>query len=245
MRFLLPSLFLLNLVFRATGYDLRQVTFVIMSQQNKRDASIAEETEQRLIEKLRADGVESPQVFGLHDDLPLHGGWTIFPLLTTLKSMAKPETKWFAFLHDTTEVELELFKAIPAKYTTDYEIFVGHSLVDKEISIIHHFDSSKLAYPDFKAGFLLSRKLLETLAKHLEDNPDSLAGFPRDFSIDASYEFAKGELQDLGLGGLVNYPKTKSVQLIPIKLVFTCLKALVTKKSKRLGAKNSLTAIVA
>jgi len=70
-------------------------------------------------------------------------------------------------LNEAAEVNLELFKSIPGKYQTDYEIFVGHSLVDRDHSIIHHFDSSKLAYPDFKAGFLISKNLVQVLAKQV------------------------------------------------------------------------------
>ena len=181
-----------NIFWMALSYDLGQVVFIVMSQSHKHHAGIGDETKQKLMEKLQQDGVTSPQVFTQHEDLPLHGGWTIFPLLPTLKSVAKSDTKWFAFLHESAVLNLTLFKSILEKYKTDYEIFVGRALVDHSSTIIHHFDSSKLAYPDFKAGFLISKRLVDSLVKQLEANPDHLTGFPKDFSIDASYELAKG-----------------------------------------------------
>ncbi len=177
-----------------TTYDLSDVVFVIVSQPHPYHATIADESKERLLNNLQKDGVQNPQVFSLHRDLPLHGGWTIFPLLPPLNKISRPETKWFAFLHEAAEVNLDLFKTIVSKYTTDYEIFVGHSLTDLDSTVTHHYDpSGQLAYPDFKAGFLLSKKLVNILADKLEDNPDSLSGFPSDFSIDASYELAKGD----------------------------------------------------
>ena len=112
-------------------------------------------------------------------------------IYTTIK-VSPSSTAWFVFLHEAAEVNLEVFKSILDKYTKDYEIFVGKALTDKDSSIIHHFDSSGLAYPDFKAGFLLSKQLVESLSRHFEENPDQLKEFPKDFSIDASYELAKG-----------------------------------------------------
>jgi len=179
-----------------TTYDLSNVVFVILSQPQKYHATIADETKEKLMTNLRKDGVQNPQVFSLHKDLPLHGGWTIFPLLAPLNKISRPETKWFAFLHEAAEVNLDLFKTIVSKYKSDYEIFVGHSLTDLESSVTHHYDpSGELAYPDFKAGFLLSKNLANSLAEKLESNPDSLSGFPSDFSIDATYELAKGKNQ--------------------------------------------------
>ena len=193
MMYLIFVVFIFNLIAHCNcTYDLSKVVFVIVSQPQKFHTEIADETKEKLWENLKKDGVESPQVFTLHNDLPLHGGWTIFPLLPTLNKISNSETKWFAFLHEAAEINLDLFKAIPAKYSSDYEIFVGKALVDRDSSIIHHFDSSGLAYPDFKAGFLLSKLLVDSLAKRIDENPDQLAGFPKDFSIDASYELAKG-----------------------------------------------------
>ena len=174
------------------SYDLSNVAFTIVSQPQKHHAAVALETKEKLTESLRKSGVAEPQVYTLHEDLPLHGGWTIFPMLPPLIKISPSRTAWFVFLHEAAEVNLEVFKSILDKYTKDYEIFVGKALTDKDSSIIHHFDSSGLAYPDFKAGFLLSKQLVESLSRHFEENPDQLKEFPKDFSIDASYELAKG-----------------------------------------------------
>lgn len=132
--------------------DLGDVVFTILSQPQERHADIASRTKEDLVQKLVKHGLVSPQVFTLHQDLPHHGGWTIFPVLTNLAQLAREGTRWFIFLHESSEVELDLLKKVLAKFNQDYEFFVGKAIVDPETTIIHHFSPVGLRYPDFKAG---------------------------------------------------------------------------------------------
>jgi hypothetical protein len=147
------SLFIILFAHKVVGdVDLGQVVFTILSQSHERHAEIASRTKENLVQKLFTEGLSSPQVFTLHQDLPLHGGWTIFPLLVSLRELARPDTKWFIFLDESSEVELDLLKKVLSKYQQDYEFFVGKALTDPETTIIHHFSPVGLRYPDFKAG---------------------------------------------------------------------------------------------
>ena len=96
--------------------DLNQVVFVILSQKSRRHVNIAQETREKLTSKLLEDGVEEPLIFDLHNDWQMAGGWTIFPLLSQLERVSRPDTKWFAFLHEASEVNLKVFKEILSKY---------------------------------------------------------------------------------------------------------------------------------
>jgi hypothetical protein len=96
--------------------DLNQAVFVILSQRSHRHINIAQETREKLKTNLLADGVKEPLIFDLHNDWQMSGGWTIFPLLPKLERVARPDTKWFAFLHEASEVNLEIFKEVLSKY---------------------------------------------------------------------------------------------------------------------------------
>ena len=79
---------------------LNSVAFVIMSQPFKLHSEIAKETETKLENMLKKDGVENPFVLTLHKDLGKVGAWTIFPILPDLEKIPKVFKRigWFAFL---------------------------------------------------------------------------------------------------------------------------------------------------
>ena len=134
------------------SYDLNQVVFVILSQTGRRHEKIGQETREKLTKVLIDDGVEKPQIFDLHRDWRMTGGWTIFPLLPLLDQVSKPNTKWYAFLNEASEINLPVFKEVLSQYTSDYGIFVGRSLKEHTID-----------FPDALAGFLMSKELLSNL----------------------------------------------------------------------------------
>lgn len=151
--FLVSFLTLFTIVRSETSViNLGDVAFTILSQPHERHADNARRTKESLVEKLLKDSVVSPQVFVQHLDLPHHGGWTIFPLLASLDQFARKGTKWFVFLDESSEVNVENLKKVLSKYNQNYEFFVGKALTDPETTIIHHFSPVGLKYPDFKAG---------------------------------------------------------------------------------------------
>ncbi len=128
---LLTFILICNLLAVAfSSNDLNEVVFVILSQRSRRHVSIAQETREKLTSKLLEDGVQKPLIFDLHNDWQMAGGWTIFPLFSELERVSKPDTKWFAFLHEASEVNLEIFKEILSKYESgNNNIFVIFVLV--------------------------------------------------------------------------------------------------------------------
>ena len=153
-------LFLLSSLAVTYSYDLNQVVFVILSQTGRRHEDIAQETREKLTKVLREDGVEEPQIFDLHNDWRMTGGWSIFPLLPLLDQVSKPGTKWYVFLNEASEINVPVFKEVLLQYTSDYGILVGRSLKDHNVE-----------FPDALAGFLMSKELLSNLlVEHNERN---------------------------------------------------------------------------
>ena len=78
------------------------------------------------------------------------GGWTIFRLLPMLESVSEPTTKWFVFLSEGSEVNLDPLKRIFSRYESDYGIFLTNNLPDT-------------LYPNFAGGVILSKALVHDL----------------------------------------------------------------------------------
>ena len=97
-------------------FDLSEVAFVVLSQPTERHVKISLETREKLASNLKEAGVVQPQVFDLQFHFPGNGGWTIFPLLEKVEKVSTSTTKWFIFLHETSEVNLEILKTILSKY---------------------------------------------------------------------------------------------------------------------------------
>jgi len=91
------------------------------------------------------------QILALHKT-PVTGGWTIFPFLPIVNKNSSPDTKWFVFLSESAEVDVDTFDKMISKYSSDEEHFIGHSLIS-------HGDKD-IQYPDLRSGFILSRYLL-------------------------------------------------------------------------------------
>ena len=172
----------------STSFDLGQVAFVILSQSGPRHEPISAETRLRLTTALNGDGVTEPQVFDLINDFPGPGGWTIFPLLPLLDKVARPETKWFAFLHETTEVNPELLREVLSRYESDYGIFLGRALREQDN-----------VFPDSVPGFLISKDLFDNLLVYYEEGRfSSFLGVVHDgpFFVSAASKHLASFLED-------------------------------------------------
>ena len=90
-----------------------------------------------------------------------------------------PETKWFVFLSESAEIDIDIFEKMISKYNSDEVHFIGHSLMS-------HGDMD-VQYPDLRSGFILSRHLLIQILAEWEDNRNLL----KEYTWDAPYQFAK------------------------------------------------------
>ena len=172
-------------------YDMSQIVFVVLSQKHPRHAAIGDVTKKTLVKNLKKWGVKKPKVFTLHKDLTITGGWTITPLMSILIEETHPRTEWYAFLDEASEVNLEILNQILLNHEAIGEFFIGHAIKDDFVTIIHHHDKTGLRFPDFKAGFIMSRPLVKYISKEMGKGPFALLGLPVDHSIDVPFELAK------------------------------------------------------
>ena len=86
---------------------LNRTAFVIMSQEaHDRNATYRQN---KLIDSLRDVGVEKPKTILLHKDLPILGGWTIFPILSPLLKLYSDCCDWFVFLDERSTIDPVVF----------------------------------------------------------------------------------------------------------------------------------------
>ena len=148
----------------AKSHILNETAFVIMSQ----DAhdSIATSFKDTLKRDLTESGVEAPIVLLLHKDLPILGGWSIFPILDPLLTGYSEDVNWFVFLNEFGRVDVNIFEGLLQEYNSKKGVFLGKALQDEHAVIIHFYEKNlDMKYPDFSAGFVLSRPLADRLSK--------------------------------------------------------------------------------
>ncbi|CAH1801167.1 unnamed protein product [Owenia fusiformis] len=101
----------------------------------------------------------------------------------------KDTIQWVVFCEEETRIDLKKLINILSKYDQNEPHFLGKALRDKEATIIHHFkfieNPSKFAFPDFAAGFAISRDLLISLQKKIRSEV-----LDNNFSIDPKHELA-------------------------------------------------------
>jgi len=74
------------------------------------------------------------------------------------------------FLESASAIDAKELRAALATHDARTPIFLGHSIVDTESSIVHHYDSNT-HYPLALSGFALSWALVGKLARELEATP--------------------------------------------------------------------------
>ena len=119
---------------------LDQTLFVFMSQEAHSD--IATKNKNNLVASLKTIGSDNPHVILLHEDLPILGGWTIFPILKPLLKNYPKCIKWFVFLDEKGSVDPKLLSELLNKHDTRNELFIGRALQDRHPVIIHHYDTN-------------------------------------------------------------------------------------------------------
>ncbi|XP_028838713.1 beta-1,3-glucosyltransferase isoform X2 [Denticeps clupeoides] len=165
-----------------------EVVFVIQSQKNKYHAEQAEKKRQELFHQAVSLKKESTVVC-LHELTDYDGNWSILPALPHLSVLCGNRCSWFFFMEEVTMVKIQTLLRVLSRFDAEKEWFLGSPLYDDESSIIHHYafsdDPSSFQYPDFGAGWALSKALLQRLAKQVNDNPPK-----SDFTIDLKHEIA-------------------------------------------------------
>lgn len=188
IRCLLALFFLYILLIARTNADViepKDVVIVILSQKEGYHAAHADLVQRYIHEQASAFEKESPKVVLSHK-LDIKGSWMITPLLIYL-SDTFPGAKWFFFCLENTVIQLAKLLTVLEKFNNSQNMWIGHALYDHEPSIIHHFaKSKKFKYPHMAAGFAMTFKLLNSLARQVSEDKQPKI----DFSIDASYEFA-------------------------------------------------------
>ncbi|KAG8225267.1 hypothetical protein J437_LFUL006500, partial [Ladona fulva] len=179
------------------------IVFVIMSQEESYHAKQALRLKESIVQQAQATQQGIPKVYLFHEDFLHPGGWTILPIIPRLHKFHGRSLSWLMFLEPSTEVNLpELLKELMridkrekrlknglANEGKNQGMWVGHGLIDKEPTIIHHFlTDGKIMYPHFSAGFAMDKILLDKLVEEIEEH--GLPGEESDFSIDASHELA-------------------------------------------------------
>ena len=160
------------------SYGLNKTTFVIMSQ--KPQSQIAANTKLKLYNSLKQSGIENPNIYSLDTDLTDTGGWTIFPILKPLMKMVPVDNEWFLFLNEHGSVDPVVLEELLARQNHDERVFLGKALHDKHPVIIHYFDTNlNLKYPDFSAGFVMSKALIKDIITQI-DTTDILQTQPHD-----------------------------------------------------------------
>ena len=124
-------LLLLLAIQRSVGdvflYD--EVVFIIASEEhNDHETCAAAVTKQKLVQSLKASNFSTENVFQLNRDIKVKATWTIFPFLPTLSRAFGTRMKWFVFISESSEVNLEILSQVLSQFKSDFGIFVGHSL---------------------------------------------------------------------------------------------------------------------
>ena len=123
---------------------------------------------------------ENPNIYLLDSDLTDAGGWTLFPIIKPLMKIVPVDTNWFLFLNEYGSVDPVVLEQLLARQNHDDRVFLGKALHDKHPVIIHYFDTNlNLKYPDFSAGFVMSKALIKDIITQI-DTTDILQTQPHD-----------------------------------------------------------------
>ncbi|XP_071094064.1 beta-1,3-glucosyltransferase-like [Haliotis cracherodii] len=183
---------------KQTDVTYKDITFIVISQPNTYHANRAQllkEDFEKQVKQLNLKGDDRPALYLLHETegLPELGAWTLFPVFSVFSNVF-PSTPWVFFCEEETRIKLPKLLNVLKGFDSSKDVFLGRGLHDSHISIIHHFygfeDPEAFAFPDLRAGFLISRPLVNRLAEMMIDL--SAADLNSvDFNIDPKHEFAR------------------------------------------------------
>lgn len=185
-------IFILLFLTRASDSTILDRTSIIIMSQKAHDKS-AMKLRDHLHFLLKDAGVDHPKLLLLHKDLPIYGGWTIFPILSKILHRFETSIDWFVFIDERSSIDAITLSSILDSHNSTKNIFLGRSLQDKHASKIHHFEKNfDLKYPNFSAGFVLSRQLVADLVAELKEIAkihihQDVEHFPRRFNVGKEY----------------------------------------------------------
>ncbi|EYC42127.1 hypothetical protein Y032_0541g3175 [Ancylostoma ceylanicum] len=166
-------------------------TFFILAQNSRFDNFKAASVEQS-ITKQSERLAKRTQVYIPHLDFPeVTGFWAVWTLFSRIHSLTPSE--WYIFLESDSHINGDILFDYLQHLNPREKYFVGHGLRDENPVIIHHFygydspDEEQFLFPDSACGFVLSRGLLDDLAKSLGSSSNPVLSL---FSIDAKHEVA-------------------------------------------------------
>ncbi|RUS72332.1 hypothetical protein EGW08_019911 [Elysia chlorotica] len=172
--------------------ELKNVLFIVLSQHDDFHIKEAERFKTAFNEQIQSlEKIQQPRLLFTHRDFAdVRGTWTVFPLIQHIVEISKKQPlSWVFICEEDTRVNLTGLVALLGNFDPSQNHFLGRELRDQETTIIHHFafanNPSQFAYPDFRAGLVLSRALIHHLHERLE-----IAEQKTDFSIDPKHEFA-------------------------------------------------------
>ncbi|GFO43278.1 beta-1,3-glucosyltransferase [Plakobranchus ocellatus] len=176
----------------ARALDLKNTLFIVLSQPDDFHVKEAENFKAHFHEQLKTlDKAQWPRLLMTHEDfVDLQGAWTIFPLIEHIVTVGKSQPiSWVFICEDDTRVKLNALYSLLSQLDSSQSHFLGRELRDEETTIIHHFafadNPRQFAYPDFRAGFVLSWALVSELHGRLQITKQRT-----DFSIDPKHELA-------------------------------------------------------
>lgn len=196
------SVFILALLIAGDNYvsaiDSSNVIFIIVSQPEAYHAGVAMHLKQDIQRQVLEIGHMSPKIHLTHEDFPIRGAWTIYPLLPKLIADYKGiDVRWVVFLETHTAVNYKILLNVLNETDDDKEaMWIGYPLSDEEPTIIHHFqfyeeldeDHGGFVYPYFAAGFAMRVELIKQLTENIKSGQTKLEA---EFSIDPAFELAQ------------------------------------------------------
>ncbi|XP_029458512.1 beta-1,3-glucosyltransferase isoform X2 [Rhinatrema bivittatum] len=172
-----------------TNIELKEIVFVIQSQNNSFHKKIAKQLEQNILKQASGLGKKNPTVLFIHQMDKHKGAWTILPLLEHFSATYGRNSSWIFFCEEETNIRIPKLLETLTRFDKSKEWFLGKALYDEESTIIHHYafaENPKIfKYPDFAAGWALSIPLVNKLATKLKNEP-----LKSDFTIDLKHEIA-------------------------------------------------------
>ncbi|KAK3786123.1 hypothetical protein RRG08_045509 [Elysia crispata] len=177
---------------KSTHLELRNVLFIVLSQHDDFHVKEADSFKIAFNEQLKStEKAQQPKLLFTHRDfVDVKGAWAVLPLIQHVVHISEEQPiSWVFICEEDTRVNLTGLVSLLQKFDPSQNHFLGRELRDQETTIIHHFafpdNPSQFAYPDFRAGLVLSNALIHDLHERFESTKQRT-----DFSIDPKHELA-------------------------------------------------------
>ena len=135
----------------------------------------------------------APNLLFQHE-LPVgRGAWTLARTFRVLQARMGKTRQWLLLAPADLDVDVDALDARLAALDPAQPLFLGRALRDGAATPIHHYAEPGLAFPDASCGIVLSRALVEHLARAWATAPPM-----QHITIDAPYELAKWIAEQTG-----------------------------------------------